>query len=1082
MKRTFLTCLLSFLLVFGGPASLVVSAQSGGDPSAPKVRETETFVLYQDERGEIVCRVASPDEILGIIEDGKGRGTRVIYGGAPSPRSDSDGGADKFTANAITSSDGEPAQSLLPTAGLRIVLRGTAQLEQHPEAKQAFIVAANRWESLISTPITVVLEVDYGTQFFGQDYPSANILGQTGSASQISPLSAVRDSLAGSAAAVDEAVLYNALPSVSLPIEHGGTTGSVSNVRMTFPSARALGLRANITNPDTAPSDARIGFNSTTPTGAPRFDFNPEDGIDSDKTDFDAVTVHEIGHALGFTSSSGGETTPVNLSLWDVFRFRPGMAGLGTLATAPRVMSAGDDQVFFNNRMSTFGTQELALSTGGPNGNAPGGDNRQSSHWKDDALSGGVFIGIMDPNIPRGTRKQVTTNDLNALDTFGYTIGGTAPQPVRPANDDFDNSVELVGANGSVTGTNVAATKQPGEPNHASDPGGGSVWYRWTAPGTGQAVFNTEGSNYDTLLAVYTGASVGGLSFVTANDDVQNGVIRTSIVTFNATAGTTYRIAVDGWNGETGPLRLNWTAQSQSFTISGSAKDSQGNGIANATVVLSKEIPGGSPSSKFTDANGNFSYTADPGVNYTLSISKPGFVFNEPRSVTFNNLSANQTVNFTARRPILSGRVSGVGGNVAGATVTLAGPKPGTTTTDAEGRYSFNELPEGDYTVTPHKAGQFVPFPRVVNIQGDQTNFDLRLEAYIRVSGRVTDNDGNPMSGASIRLANLSTPLAVNADGSYAIGISPTAAAPITVVAEMPGYDFAPQGATFTSLSVGNQVLNFTGTPRNPIDGSQFFVAQHYRDFLGREADAGGLAFWTSGIETCGTNQQCRANKRIDTSAAFFLSIEFQETGFLVHKMYKAAYGEADSSAIINNVPTPIKVPVVRMEEFFPDSQRIGQDVIVGTPGWPQRLAANKEAFALEFVQRARFTTAFPSTMTPTAFVQKLNTNAGNVLDAGEQQALVNELNGNNTAAGRASVLRKVAEDADLGAIEKNKAFVLMQYFGYMRRNPNGFPDTDHSGYNFWLQKLNDNGGDYHRAQMVLAFLDSFEYRDRFGR
>jgi hypothetical protein len=76
--------------------------------------------------------------------------------------------------------------------------------------------------------------------------------------------------------------------------------------------------------------------------------------------------------------------------------------------------------------------------------------------------------------------------------------------------------------------------------------------------------------------------------------------------------------------------------------------------------------------------------------------------------------------------------------------------------------------------------------------------------------------------------------------------------------------------------------------------------------------------------------------------------------------------------------------------------------------------------------------------------------------------------------------LRKLAEDADLGAMEKNKAFVLMQYFGYLRRNPNGLPDADHSGYNFWLTKLNDNGGDFRQAQMVFAFLDSFEYRDRF--
>jgi hypothetical protein len=75
-----------------------------------------------------------------------------------------------------------------------------------------------------------------------------------------------------------------------------------------------------------------------------------------------------------------------------------------------------------------------------------------------------------------------------------------------------------------------------------------------------------------------------------------------------------------------------------------------------------------------------------------------------------------------------------------------------------------------------------------------------------------------------------------------------------------------------------------------------------------------------------------------------------------------------------------------------------------------------------------------------------------------------------------------VAEDADFAAAERNRASVLMQYFGYLRRNPNDAPDADHSGYNFWLQKLNQNGGDFRAAQMVFAFIDSIEYRQKFGR
>ncbi|MBA3239615.1 MAG: DUF4214 domain-containing protein [Acidobacteria bacterium] len=146
----------------------------------------------------------------------------------------------------------------------------------------------------------------------------------------------------------------------------------------------------------------------------------------------------------------------------------------------------------------------------------------------------------------------------------------------------------------------------------------------------------------------------------------------------------------------------------------------------------------------------------------------------------------------------------------------------------------------------------------------------------------------------------------------------------------------------------------------NPADVSSFFVRQHYHDFLNREPDAGGLNFWTNGIESCGADQQCRALKRIDTSAAFFLSIEFQETGYLVQRIYKTAYGDAVGQATIGGVLTNIPVPMVRLNEFLPDTQSIGQGIIVGTAGWPERLEANKAAFAREFVSRSRFTAAFP--------------------------------------------------------------------------------------------------------------------------
>ncbi len=134
----------------------------------------------------------------------------------------------------------------------------------------------------------------------------------------------------------------------------------------------------------------------------------------------------------------------------------------------------------------------------------------------------------------------------------------------------------------------------------------------------------------------------------------------------------------------------------------------------------------------------------------------------------------------------------------------------------------------------------------------------------------------------------------------------------------------------------------------NPLDTAQTFVCQHYHDFLSREPDAAGLAFWTDQITSCGADSQCIEIRRINVSAAFFLSIEFQETGYLVHRLYKAAFGD------IPGAPVP-----VTYNEFLPDTQRIGKDVIVGQPGWPQVLEANKQAFLLAFVSRSRFATAY---------------------------------------------------------------------------------------------------------------------------
>jgi hypothetical protein len=292
-------------------------------------------------------------------------------------------------------------------------------------------------------------------------------------------------------------------------------------------------------------------------------------------------------------------------------------------------------------------------------------------------------------------------------------------------------------------------------------------------------------------------------------------------------------------------------------------------------------------------------------------------------------------------------------------------------------------------------------------------------------------------------------------------------------------------GAVFGANASANLTINDDATEpaANPVDDARTFVIQHYHDFLNREPDQAGLDFWTNQITSCGGDAQCIEVRRINVSASFFLSIEFQQTGYLVERMYKVAYGDAMGNSTFNG-PHTLSVPIVRLNEFLTDTQRIGSGVVVLQPGWEQLLENNKQAYAQEFVQTTRFTQVFPTTMTPDQFVDKLNQNAGNVLSSSERTTAINLFSGagntSNTTA-RALAVRQVAEDADLVSAEFNRAFVLMQYLGYLRRNPDDPQDKDYTGYDFWLTKLNQFNGNYINAEMVKAFLSSIEYRQRFG-
>jgi hypothetical protein len=272
--------------------------------------------------------------------------------------------------------------------------------------------------------------------------------------------------------------------------------------------------------------------------------------------------------------------------------------------------------------------------------------------------------------------------------------------------------------------------------------------------------------------------------------------------------------------------------------------------------------------------------------------------------------------------------------------------------------------------------------------------------------------------------------------------------------------------------------LRDVGWAFNPIGDVNFFVRQHYLDFLNRQPDSSGQGFWTNDIFGCGIDAACADVHRINTSAAFFLSIEFQGTGNLVYKMYKAGFGNL-----------PGKPVAVQRASFNADTQQIQRtpnQIIVGVGDWQNQLEANKQAFALAFVQRTAFQQAHGAQDAAT-YVNSLFANTGVSPTAGETSAAVTAFNNAGGGdAGRAAALRSVAESASVTNALKNESFVLMQYFGYLQRDPDavgfdGQADPTFSGYNFWLTKLNQFNGDFVQAEMVKAFITSIEYRQRFG-
>jgi len=227
----------------------------------------------------------------------------------------------------------------------------------------------------------------------------------------------------------------------------------------------------------------------------------------------------------------------------------------------------------------------------------------------------------------------------------------------------------------------------------------------------------------------------------------------------------------------------------------------------------------------------------------------------------------------------------------------------------------------------------------------------------------------------------------------------------------------------------------------NPIDSTPFFVRQQYLDFLNREPDAGGYAAWQQVLNNC---QQGDTNcDRIHVSSAFFRSPEFQDRGYFVYRFYPVSFGRKPDYA-----------------EFTPGLARVSG--VLGAAD----LEAAKWAFIVEFMSRPEFVTKF-NALNDTDYVDTLLATAG--ITSPNRDFWIAALG--DGRRNRAGVLREISESTEVYNRYYNQAFVVMQYFGYLRRNPD-------ASYLEWIDVLNSSG-DF--RGMVNGFLNSAEYRSRSG-
>jgi hypothetical protein len=312
------------------------------------------------------------------------------------------------------------------------------------------------------------------------------------------------------------------------------------------------------------------------------------------------------------------------------------------------------------------------------------------------------------------------------------------------------------------------------------------------------------------------------------------------------------------------------------------------------------------------------------------------------------------------------------------------------------------------------------------------------------ISGKITETSGAPIAGVTINLGgSQSSETISDANGNYSFEAVETNGF-YTVTPARANYTFSPASRSFSLLGDHTEasfIASPNGDHTNAIDTTEFFVRQQYLDFLGREPDSPGFNGWVGTLRNCAPNDA--SCDRIHVSESFFRSAEFQERGYFVYRFYSAAFGRKPDYA-----------------EFTPDLARVSGFLT------NDQLEAAKTTFANDFIARPQFAAQYGS-LSNSAYVDALINTAQVSLT--NRQALIDGLNAGTLMRG--AVLRQIAESAEVYRKYYNQAFVVMEYFGYLRRDPDAL-------YLNWIQVLDANPAD--SRHMVEGFVSSTEYRNRF--